>query len=111
MNQIKKIAQVLSHKGPDLFDLISESKKNKKAYDINFDVKSKTTSVTIFGKEAYALNVEDTYIFNNKHELIRQIVKLDGKPKIVFDKFKSARKMIHDMILNEDTKITTTISN
>lgn len=102
MNQIEQLALILEHKGPDLFDLISMAVDEKKEYDIQYNKDSNTRCVTIRSQEAYSLVVEDVYIYNHKDELIKQIIKLDGQSKTVFDKFKIAQNIINNM--NDDTQ-------
>lgn len=80
------------YQGPDINELIAEAyAKNKETIVDKIDT---STSVRITFQTAYETTVTDEFIFNEQKELIKQKLHINGKTKVIFDKYKEASEVL-----------------
>lgn len=91
-NSIDKVAQLLMYKGPKISDLIAKAVTEEKQF--SFDNNNGQTVLTVNSNLAYNTNVQDIYYYNAEDELIKQVLVINNKQNIVFDKYKDARELI-----------------
>lgn len=96
-NIIDSIAKTLMYKGPTPKEIIFEAISNN--YDVNVESIDFQTHVTIKSTTAYDVSIIDTYIYDQDSNLIKQLININGKNKIIFDKYGMALNLIDSMKL------------
>ncbi|WP_047150694.1 hypothetical protein [Aneurinibacillus tyrosinisolvens] len=93
MNQkIDKVATLLMYTGPSASEIISAAINNGHEYQVKLTNKLKI--VTVHSTIAYNLAVSDVYTYDTDSKLTKQTLIINGKEKIVFDKYDEATEML-----------------
>lgn len=87
----RNVAELLLYKGPSIDDLVGKAVLEGNTYYVE-DLNG-MTKLTICSESAYSLIINDIYVFNES-ELIKQVIILNGKENIVFDKFQEATELL-----------------
>lgn len=92
MDNIEKVAKLLMYSGPSAIELIEKAVESNNEFTIA--TSDKLTILTIHSVMAYALKVTDVFTYNEQGHLIKQMLIMNGKEKIIFDKFKEASDIL-----------------
>ncbi len=93
--KIREVAKILLSRGVDIKEMVLEAVSKGNEYDI---LKSgDLTTLEIHSTLPYNLKVIDIYVYNKEGHLIKQIISLDGKEKVIFDKFEEAERLLREI--------------
>ena len=94
-DEINEIASILMYKGTTIKEILQEASLN--GYKYKIEDRDKNTIVTIKSYAPYKLNIVDMYIYDNEENLIKQTLFINGKEKIIFDKYQEALSLINNI--------------
>lgn len=92
---ITNVAKLLMYKGPSPKDIIMMAIRNN--YDVNIESKGDSTVVSVESTAAYDVKLKDIYVYNIENELIKQLLIINDKEKVIFDKYMEATLMIDEI--------------
>lgn len=95
-NSIKDVAALLMYKGPDINEIIQEAVSAGAHYETEA-LAAGAVKLTVSSTTAYDLVIVDTYYYNSDNELTRQTLFVNGKEKVVFDKYQEAKDILVNM--------------
>lgn len=89
---IEQIAKLLLYTGPSIKDIVEQAQNEDTVFKIKCG--SKGTCVKVIEELPYDLTTEDIYYYDIDERLIKQILVMDGKSKVVFDKYKEINELV-----------------
>lgn len=90
--EIQQVANLLMYNGPRATELIQKAVEKGDKFSVTNH--SEITIVTIESVVAYGLKVIDVYDYNIEGQLIKQVIIMNGKEQIVFDKYSEATQIL-----------------
>jgi hypothetical protein len=90
--EIQQVANLLMYDGPRATELVRNAVENGHKFTITN--RGEITIVTIESVVAYNLKVIDVYDYNMEGQLIKQVIIMNGKEQIVFDKYSEATQIL-----------------
>ncbi|MGO4787429.1 hypothetical protein AB4124_08355 [Paenibacillus sp. 2KB_20] len=92
MNEIHQVSKLLMYDGPSAAELVQNAVENGDEFKItnNGDL----TILTINSVVAYNLRVTDVFSYNKEGQLIKQVLIMNSKEQVVFDKYKEASNIL-----------------
>lgn len=93
MSPIREVAELLSYKGPTLQELINEARHNGNEFEVCM-LENGFVDLFIRSNEPYGIIVQDIFRYDADGNLIKQLLKINGQVKTVFDKFEEANILL-----------------
>ncbi|MBP1083520.1 hypothetical protein ACFFJQ_07025 [Bacillus capparidis] len=99
---LERAADLLMYNGPTLREITNKAFESGNDYRIDkvngFDILQVTTVLP------YGIKAIDKYFFNNENQLVKQILLINNKEKLIFDKFAEVQNLL-DLKEIEDKKV------
>lgn len=92
MKRINEVAALIMYNGPTIEEVLSEATFNNCMYTINYD--NSVTELIVYSIVAYNTPVIDKYYYDESKKLIKQILVVNCKEKLVFDKYGEAIELL-----------------
>lgn len=84
---INELASLIMYNGPEIQEVISNAIKNKSNIRTN-KLNDGNIELMIESSIVYDVKIVDKYIYDLDEKLIKQSISINGKERIVFDKYK-----------------------
>ncbi|MGG0511545.1 hypothetical protein [Bacillus pseudomycoides] len=98
MKQIlNEITDLLMYKGPCLQEVLKDALNQNK--EISVDKLPEMHILKIKYTIPYNIPVEECYFYNTQNELFKQTIIINGKSKVIFDKYTEISKKLTDIEL------------
>lgn len=86
VRMVKKITELIMYEGPSFEEIVEEAKKQKLNIELKYE--NETKKLIVESILPYDIVVKDIYVYDSENKLIKQILIINNKEKIVFDKYK-----------------------
>jgi GTP cyclohydrolase FolE2 len=93
--RIQKVAKLLMYDGPSVKELIKSAVNDGKEFEQHNN--KGFITLTIKSSVSYSLKLTDIYTYNQEGQLIKQVLKLNDKEKVIFDKFQEAKDILNSI--------------
>ena len=95
MNEIHQVSKLLMYDGPSAAELVQNAVENGDEFKITND--GDLTILTIDSVVAYNLKVTDVFNYNEEGQLIKQVLIMNGKERVIFDKYTEASNILEKL--------------
>lgn len=90
---MEDIANLAMYSGPQLNELIKEAQRSENEFKLEH-ICNGGLKLSVKSQEAYNVKIIDCYIYDSEEKLIKHSIDINGKNKVIFDKYNELRKII-----------------
>ncbi|MES5892929.1 hypothetical protein [Bacillus cereus group sp. RP43] len=94
---LKEITDLLMYKGPNLQELLTDALNEKK--EVSVEKRPDMHILKVQYTIPYNIPVEECYFYNIQDELFKQTININGKSKVIFDKYAEISGKLTDLEL------------
>lgn len=91
-NQLEKILNLLTYKGPSKQEIISTA--NFENCKVDMHQQNNLSVIKITSKLPFGKTLIDCYFYNIHDELVKQTATIESKTKVIFDKYTEIQQLM-----------------